>query len=198
MKSTPHRSTIRSHPVFRGLLLLAVFLSCLVAPDSGQAARPSKEYEVKAAFLLNFVQYIDWPTTAFADAKSPIAIGVLGDDPFGSALDQTFQGESAHGRSFVIKRSRSVDDLKSCHLLFISKSEKDKVDDILSSLNTTTLATVSEFDGFARRGGLINFYLEGKKIRFEINTNAAQSKDLKVSSELLKRARIVDGGKGRN
>jgi hypothetical protein len=177
---------------------LAVFLGCIIAPNLGQAAGPSKEYEVKAAFLLNFVQYIDWPTTAFADAKSPIAIGVLGDDPFGSALDQTFQGESAHGRSFVIKRSRSVDDLKSCHLLFISKSEKDKVDDILSSLNTTTLATVSEFDGFARRGGLINFYLEGKKIRFEINTNAAQSKDLKVSSELLKRARIVDGGKGRN
>jgi hypothetical protein len=179
-------------------MLLAMLVGLLLFPGTADSASPSREYEVKAAFLLNFVQYIDWPAKAFGDARSPIAIGVLGDDPFGSVLDQTFQGESAHGRTFVIRRSKDVEALKSCHLLFISKSEKDNVGPILDKLNTTTLATVGEVDGFAQRGGLINFYLDGSKIRFEINTNAAQSKELKISSELLKRARIVDGGKGRN
>jgi hypothetical protein len=160
---------------------------------------PSKEYQVKAACLLNFVQFIEWPATAFAESGTPITVGVLGDDPFGEALEQTFQDESIHGRKVVVKRSRQIEDLKTCHLVFISKSEKDHLAETLASLRETDIVTVGELDGFATRGGIVNFFIDHNKVRFEINADAAQRKGLKVSSQLLKRAKIVgsDAGKGK-
>ena len=110
---------------------------------------------------------------------------------FGAALDQTFQDESVQGHNFVVKRSRRVDDLKTCHLVFISRSEKDQIAQVLTSLSAAGVVTVSEMDRFAERGGIINFYLENKKVRFEINADAAQRKGLKINSQLLKRAKIV-------
>jgi len=154
-------------------------------------AQTSKEYQIKAAFLFNFAQFVEWPSAAFADASSSISIGVLGDDPFGPVLDQTIQGESINHRKLIIQRSQRVADLKGCHLVFISKSERSRLPDIFDSLGSSSVLTVSETENFARRGGIINFYLDGNKVRFEINADAAQRKGIKISSQLLKLGKVV-------
>jgi hypothetical protein len=185
----------RVRPVVSWLLVL---LGLSVATVRGDAAAASKEYVVKAACLLNFAQYIQWPESDFAGPDAPIVVGVLGDDPFGTVLEQTFQDESVQGRSLTVKRSRQVDDLKTCHIIFISKSEKERLAETLASLNDVSVVTVGEIDDFALRGGIINFYIDHNKVRFEVNVDAAQRKGLKISSQLLKRARVVgsDSGKG--
>jgi hypothetical protein len=188
---------VRNAAGVRLLLVLALW-GTVTTPREARAQSPSKEYQVKAACLLNFAQFIQWPPAAFSDPGSPVIVGVFGEDPFGAALEQTFKDESIQGRALVVKRSRQIDDLKTCHLLFISKSEKDRVTEILSSLNNASVVTIGEIDGFAARGGIINFYLDSNKVRFEINVDAAEHKGIKVSSQLLKRAKIVGPNSGRS
>jgi hypothetical protein len=173
-------------------LLLVGGLLATCPREAVAQAPPSREYQVKAACLLNFVQFIQWPASAFPDPKTPISIGILGDDPFGNVLEQTFEGELIDGRPLGIRRSKRSQDLRGCHLIFISKSEKDRLPGLLESLSGASTVTVSDIDDFAQRGGVISFYLEEKKVRFEINVGAARRKELKISSQLLKRAKIVD------
>jgi len=151
----------------------------------------SREYQIKAAFLFNFAQFVEWPPTAFTNAEAPLCIGVLGEDPFGTALEETVLGETVHSRKLIVQHSRRVEDLTACQLIFISKSEKGHVTEILSKLSAREALTVSEIDGFARRGGIINFYLDGNKVRFEINPAIAQREGLKMSSQLLSLGKIV-------
>ncbi len=153
---------------------------------SARADGPVNEYQVKAAFLFNFAKFVEWPDKAFANAKSPIYIGVLGDDPFGGTLDQIVEGETVQERKLIIKRSRQVEDLKGCHLLFISKSEKARIAQILTAVDDASVVTVSEVEGFARRGGVINFFIADDKVRFEVNADTARHKGLKISSQLLR------------
>jgi hypothetical protein len=152
----------------------------------------SKEYQIKAAFLLNFAQFVEWPSNSFPNTNDPITIGVLGDDPFGASMDETIRGEAVRGHKVVVLRSRRLQDLKSCQLLFISKSEKARVSEIISELNADPVLTVSDFESFARRGGIINFFLEGTKVRFEINPSAARHQGLKLSSQLLSLGKLVN------
>ena len=174
-------------------LLPAFVLSAPLAPKTVAAtpAPPSREYQVKAVFLFNFLQFVEWPGAAFPEAGSPIRIGILGDDPFGPALEQTVQGEAVNHRPLAITRSKRVDDLKDCHLIFISKSEGRRIETILTVLKNRPVLTVSEIEGFARQGGVIGFYPDGKKVRFEINPATAQNQGLKMSSELLRLGKIV-------
>jgi hypothetical protein len=157
------------------------------------AAQPSasKEYQVKAALLLNFAQFIQWPAAAFSAPDAPIVVGVLGDDPFGGALEQTFQDESIGSRKLLVKRSRRIDDLKSCQMLFVAASEKDRLPAILKETAGAAILTVGETDQFAQQGGIVNFYLESGRVRFEINLDAAERSGLKISSQLLKRAKVL-------
>jgi hypothetical protein len=145
----------------------------------------TREYDLKAAFLFNFAHFIEWPADTFASPNTPIIIGVLGDDPFGPILDKIVEGETVQNRKLVIKRSRQVDDLKDCQVLFISKSEKDRVPQILASLDDASVFTVGEMEGFAQHGGVTNFFLQGKRVRFEINLEAARRRGLKISAQLL-------------
>jgi hypothetical protein len=180
--------------------VLVLSLGCLgVAREAAAQAAPSKEYQIKAACLLNFIQFIEWPAGSFAQAEAPIVVGVLGEDPFGEVLDYTFRDESVQGRRLVIKRSRQVEELKSCQLVFVCKSEKQRLAEVLAQLGDASVVTVGEVDEFARAGGIVNFYIESAKIRFEVNAETAQRKGLKIGSQLLKRARIVgsDPRKGR-
>jgi hypothetical protein len=171
-------------------LRLCVLLAALSGGVWGQTA-PSKEYQVKAVFLFNFIQFVEWPEGVFTEANSPMYIGVLGDDPFGQALDEVVKGESIGGRSLAVVRSRRLEELAGCHLIFISKSETRRLDNVLAQLGSRPVLTVSELDGFANRGGMIAFYSEGKRIRFEINPGVAKRVDLKISSELLGLGRIA-------
>jgi hypothetical protein len=160
------------------------------------ATAQSREYQIKAAFLYNFAQFTDWPSAAFANTNAPFYIGILGDDPFDGSLDETIQGETINGHKIVAVRSQRIEDLKNCQIIFVCKSEKKRVGEILTELDSRPILTVSEIDGFAQRGGNINFFLAGTKVRFEINPGAAQSDGLKISSQLLSLGKIVQSGEG--
>lgn len=179
-------------------LWLAVQLLVLLLPSPALRAETtaSREYQVKAAFLFNFLQFVEWPAATFPSADSPIRIGILGDDPFGPALDAVVRDENVHGRRLVILRSQRTEDLQTCHLLFICKSEQRRVEGILSRLAARPVFTVSEINGFARQGGIVALYADGRKIRFEINMGAARRSDLKLSSQLLELGRIVGAETG--
>lgn len=166
-------------------------LVCLgiVAPLCCQAAGDLLEYQVKAAFLLNFTKFVDWPASTFVAADSPFAICVLGDDPFGSALDQIVAGEVVNGRKVIAQRTMRAPAPKSCQVLFIERPEKD-VAKMLAGLGPGVL-TVGEGEDFVRNGGMIAFVLDDRRVRFVINQTAAENAGLQLSSKLLKVASSI-------
>lgn len=151
----------------------------------------SKEGQVKAAFLLNFVQFVDWPAARFPEPGTPISIGILGVDPFGSYLDEIVHGEIVKNRALIIRRSQQIEELKACHVLFISRSEAARLAPALEALGDASVLTVGETDGFCAAGGIINFFLQGSNVRFEVNLAAAQRRGLKMSAQLLRVSKIV-------
>ncbi len=157
---------------------------------AAQGARAA-EYHVKAVFLFNFAQFVDWPAEAFAGPQAPLVIGVLGEDPFEGFLDQTVAGERFGGRPFQVRRYQSVDEIKTCHILFINRSEGDRPEEILAGLKHRPLLTVSDADGFAQRGGMIRFVTDRSRIRLQLNLEAAEAAHLTISSKLLRVAEIV-------
>jgi len=146
------------------------------------------EYEVKAAFLYNFVKFVEWPDESFSNAT--MIIGILGEDPFGTAID-TIQGKTVKGKKLLIKRFKHIKDIENCHILFISSSEKKHLSRIVEALSGLSILTVGDTEGAAQRGVIINFYIRQKKVRFEINVEAARRAKLKISSKMLKLAKIV-------
>jgi len=180
---------------------LQVFSLALVflgfGPAQGQTDE-SKEYQLKAAFLYHFAQFVKWPSDSFNNPDAPFCIGILGDDPFGEALEETVQGETIDNHKLVVERAHNCDDLKDCQIIFICKSEEGHVPQILSQLDSKPVLTVSETDSFDEIGGIINFYLQGGKVRFEINPSSAQRRGLKISSQLLNLGKIVETAKGVN
>ena len=171
---------------FRATLFLCLSLALLPAVDGSAQEQPPLEYQVKAAFLFNFAKFVEWPPAAFADAKSPIVIGILGDNPFGEDLAKTVRDKTVNNRPITIKKEfRSLADATNCHILFISTSEKQRLPEIFKGLRGASVLTVGETDRFTETGGMINFVTGGNKIRFQINVEAAKSAGLKVSSKLL-------------
>ena len=166
------------------ILVLSLVWLLSVGDGRAQESQPT-EYQIKAAFLFNFAKFVEWPPEAFADANSPLVIGVLGENPFGDDLERTIRGKTINNRPLVIKEFRSPAEATNCHILFISTSEKQRLPEILKSLHGTSVLTVGETDRFTETGGMINFVTEGNKIRFQINVEAAKSAGLKVSSKLL-------------
>lgn len=169
----------------------AFFLTILFSGKTF-AQSVSKEYKVKAAFLYNFAQFVQWPANTFSNEQEPFVIGILGENPFGTALEKIVHGETIHGRHFLVTHSKRVQDLEHCQMVFITKSERARFGEIMPRLSGKKILTVSEVPGFASRGGVINFYPERNKVRFEINTSAAQREGLKISSQLLNLGRIVE------
>lgn len=156
------------------------------------AQQVSKEYQIKAAFLYNFSQFVEWPASAFPNAQAPLVIGVIGDDPFGSYLDDIVRGEKVNNHPLVVQRFRRVNEIKTCHVLFVSRSEANQIEQILSSLRSRNILTVGDFEDFAQRGGMIRFIAENNKIRFRINVGVARAAKLTISSKLLRAAEIVN------
>jgi hypothetical protein len=167
-------------------------------------ASASPEYQLKAVFLFNFAQFVEWPASAFAGPDTPLVIGVLGQDPFGSYLDETVRGETVNGRPFQVRRYRGVDEIGTCHILFVGRpgadrfagrEGADRLQGVLDSLRGRSILTVSDAEGFASRGGMIRFVTDRNRIRLRINLEAAQAADLTLSSKLLRPAQIVSRGK---
>ena len=182
-----------------GLRLLAACLLLCAPCAAGAASAPAQEYQVKAAFLLNFVRFAEWPTAAFADAAAPLRIGILGEDPFGPTLDGTVLGETVRNRPLTVQRARRLDELAGCQVIFVARSEQAHVAGILAELDQRPVLTVSDIAAFAAGGGVIGFYLDGKRVRFEIDAASAQRKHLRLSAQLLHLGRPVaaapEGGK---
>jgi hypothetical protein len=172
-------------------LLPAALATALLGP--ARAAGPG-EYEVKAAFLYNFARFVEWPAAPADDGTFGIA--VLGSDPFGSVLDDTLRGKTIGARPVVVRRIKHSEEVGGSRILFISDSEKDRLPAILKSLEAAPVLTVGEMSEFAERGGVIRFKLDNERIRLEINVAAAERSRLRISSQLLKLARIVGPATG--
>lgn len=168
--------------------LLALIMACTVVLGRLNTHAQPTEYEVKAAFLYNFMKFIEWPAESLANTT--IIVGVLGEDPFGTAID-AIQSKTIREKKLIIKRIKSFQDVKDCHILFISSSEKKHLSQIFEALKGLSILTVGDTEEFAQRGVIINFYLKEKKVHFEINVEAARRAGLKISSKLLNLAKIV-------
>jgi hypothetical protein len=177
-------------------LRLFLMLLALLLPLGKSGADPSREYQLKAAFLFNFSQFVEWPESSFAHSKAPFVIGVIGDDPFGSFLDQLVQGEHVRDRPVVVRRFGKVADVGDCQILFVSRSETMQWKSIADELKGRSILTVADGSGTARDDGIIRFAMESGKIRLIVDVDGARESDLRISSKLLRTAQIVNGKKG--
>jgi len=173
-----------------GRIFTAMILALSVV-SSAPAQTISAEYKLKAVFLYNFVQFVDWPASAFNNEQSPLIIGVLGTDPFGKFLDATVRGEVVKNRRLEIRRYKNVDEIGNCHVLFISASHAGNLNSILAGLKERSILTVSDTEEFARSGGMVRFITENHKIRFRINVEVVKAAHLTISSKLLQLAEIT-------
>lgn len=182
----------QSNNRFAGLaLVLATLISLVVSGLANSTVAASPEYQVKAVFLFNFAQFVEWPPQSFENPTAPFVIGVLGTDPFGEALEGAVRGESIEGRTFVIERYRSVTEIRHCQILFISRSEAAHIEDVAAALAGHSILTVSDIEDSAQRGVMIRFVAESNRIRLRINAEAAKAAGLSISSKLLRPAELV-------
>jgi len=180
----------------RFMIAILICLS-LTTRVNAQTSDESSEYLIKAGFIYNFAQLVQWPAGAFSQADSPIVICIFGTDPFGATIDRVIENKKLDGRNLVIKRLKRGGSLKDCNILFVSSSEAAHLDEIIQSTKGLPILTIGETPGFATRGGIINLTLEGNKVRFEVNIEAAKQANLNISSRLLALARIVPQADGR-
>ena len=163
------------------------------APLFGAAQQmPATEYQVKAIFLFNFTQFIEWPTDTFNKSDSQMVIGVMGLDPFGSLLDDAVKGEVVNGHPLVVRRCSNYEEAQNCQILFIKRLKNDKLDDLLAGLKGKRVLTVGEDPDFARHGGMVRFFMRDNKVRIQINLAATRASDLTISSKLLRLAEVND------
>lgn len=168
------------------ILMAALALSPPIGAQRGEYS----EYQVKAAFLINFAKFTDWPEDAL-EKSDTFKIGILGNDPFGDEIDRVVRRQKLKDKSVEVLRSKSLDDLKECHILFISSSERRHQEEIIKEIRDLNILTVGETDQHARIGGIVRFKIQGGKVRFDINVKAAERANLKISSKLLGLATIV-------
>lgn len=177
-----------------GILALALMLASATFFTAGsvaaQAARPSAD-QVQAAYLYNFGKFIKWPPGVPASQSGSFIICVLDQDPFGKTLATTLAGESVGGRPVSVKRLPRAQDAGACHILFISSEQEKDLPGILAALDDSSVLTVSDMPEFSKRGGMIQFVLQGDRVRFEINLGSAEKSHLILASELLKVAAAV-------
>jgi len=181
-------ATVRERWPKPSRIAVLAFVFLLLYSNTARAQEKS-EYDVKAAFLMNFTKFVEWPASAFRDEASPLTICVLGDDPFGAALDRAVTGETAGGRRLAVLRIRRSPAPQTCQVLFVSSSEKNPAE-VLEGLEPGVL-TVGDHEGFLKQGGIIAFVLQARHVRFDINRQAAARAALNISSRLLSVARKV-------
>lgn len=170
--------------------LLVVALTLSVALAHAQDNKPT-ESQVRAAYLYNFGKFVEWPPAVRAAKGEPFAICVFGQDPFGPALDSTLAGESIGGATVVARRISKPAEMSHCRIVFIAAAEEPQLKDLLAALDKNSVLTVSDMPEFTRRGGMLQFVLDGKRVRFEVNLAAAERAGLTLSSQLLKLAVAV-------
>lgn len=182
--------TILPGRVPRGVFLLLLLFCCGVPQTSAQ----TKEYQLKAAFLFNFAQFTDLPESAFTSTNAPFVIGIFGDNPFGTALEEITRDEEIAGHKFEVRSLKSPAEARACQMVFIPRDETDRWPQIRRSLGNRPVVTVGESENFSdAAGGMIRLYIQGNRVRFRINTDAAKTAGISFSSKLLRLAEEVVG-----
>ncbi len=172
----------------------AVVSALALLAGAPQVNHASSEYTLKAAFLYNFARFVTWPDDAFASEESPLLIGIVGEDPFGTDLDEVIADKTVHDRPLQVWRIRNLAKAHRCHVLFISFVDVPSIQEVLRLLKGRSVLTVGDAEGFTDQGGMIEFFTQEKTIRFEINGDAAEKADLKISSKLLRLGRAAGEG----
>jgi hypothetical protein len=178
-----------TRPLFN--IIFAFWLIACSAAAAGADQQKAGEYHVKALFLYNFLNFVEWPAGSSFNSSQAINVCIVGDDPFGDALDN-IRNETVKGKKLAIRIYRPSDEPEGCHLIFIPASEKGRAGQILRPVRDANVLTVSDTFEEGRPGAIISFFIEQKKVRFAINIEAAKKAGLKISSKLLRLAKIVN------
>ena len=179
-----------------GALALAVLLGAApsMPPRVSAESNGTSEYDVKAAFLFHFAQFVEWPAETFKGEDSPLTYCTVGDDTFRGALDESVKGKRIRNRPLRVLHLKERESIEACQVLFIAATaQKGRQTDQLADASGHPVLTVGELEHFAEEGGMIGFFLEEKKVRFEINVGAAENARLKISAKLLALAKTVLG-----
>lgn len=174
--------------------VVGLFLVGMLLP-SALAAASVGESDVKAAFILNFIKFVEWPASAFRSQEEPILLSVVGKDPVGDAIGG-LNGKTVSGRKVVVRKAPDLASLQRCHILFVGASEKASLAPALGAVQRWPVLTVGDFDGFAGRGGTIGFIRQDSRVGFEINEGSARKAGLKISAKLLYLGKSVRGHEG--
>jgi hypothetical protein len=175
--------------LIRAASLVALVCALVVAGAPHAFAQRGLEHEVKAAFLYNFIQFVEWPPSALTDASAPFRVCVYGNDPFVQALERTLSGEQLNGHPLTIEVVAVGASATQCHLLFIPQGPAARMRMGLRAAGDAPVLSVGESPDFLRAGGMINMFVEGGRVRFDVNVSAAMSRGLVASSKLLRVAR---------
>jgi hypothetical protein len=183
----------RRLPPRAALLLLASWLPSRAL--HAQALNGPLEYQVKAAYLLNFTRYVEWPEQAFTSPTAPIELCVLGSDPFQGALEQAVAGRLTRGRPLIVHFKRSAAEARYCPVVFVPGPVWQRNRGVLDQLQGHGVLTVGESKEFAEAGGIIGFVIQEASVRFVVNLDARDRAGLRISSRMLALAEDLVGGK---
>jgi hypothetical protein len=162
---------------------------------SALAAEGIREGDVKAAFVLNFIKFVEWPSSVFRSPEDPIVLSIIGNDPTGAAL-ASLDGKMVSGRRVVVRKVPNLAALERCHVLFVGASQNAALALVLGAVQRWPVLTVADFEGFGGRGGTIGFIRRDDRVGFEINEESARKAGLKVNAKLLYLGKSVRGGQG--
>jgi hypothetical protein len=173
---------------------IIIYLVLLIIPVSYTIIGQSQptEYEVRAAFLYNFIKFVKWPRQVFKSSQDPIVIGIIGQDPFGNTLDTMIKERTIQSKKIIIKRYHRHEDVRYCHVLYMGLREKRYQVAILKHLEGIPVLTIGDFEDFTRLGGMIKFIVADNQVGFEINLEAVEKSNLEISAKLLKLAKITN------
>jgi len=177
----------------RRACLAALFIAALLPPSIyvNCAGQTPTESQVKAAYLFNFLRFVEWPDDAGREPQAKWVIGFVGESSVSSELSRLIEGKNVQGRNLLVKHFQATDDLRACNILFIGASEKKRLPSILVSLHGFSVLTVADMYQFIESGGMMQFVVEDSHVRVAIDVGATSRAHLKVSSKLLALASVV-------
>jgi hypothetical protein len=169
-----------------------VILVCVLAPTlpAGAEVDAVEEWRLKAAFVLNFARFIHWPPDR-ADGRAEFVFGVVGKTPVGEALQELVRGKTWNGRPMVVRLEVPPAEMSQCEVVYLADSEQQRLEAHLQRLESQPVLTVSDMPGFAGRGGMIELFMEGNRVRFAVAVRAMRAAGLAPSSKLLALARLI-------
>jgi hypothetical protein len=177
--------------ILSNIAVILSFISVIIFHVAPLHSLEGTEYQIKAAMMINFIQFVQWPNDDPDQSTDFLTIGIFGADNFGSILD-SLKGRIVNGKQLKLLRLNSTKELRQCQVVFVPESESHHTDEILAAVNGFPVLTIGETDRFIQLGGIIRFFIEQNHVRFEINKTAANHSKLKISAKLMEIARVVD------